>query len=246
MAEEKAAAVSTEDMNLINALTRTPLDAEQVYTFAVRLCDNRVDRDFERFDRAGLEKLAGLFVGKSGLLDHRWTADGQTARLYKTEVVDEPEVTTEAGEPGCFLKGWAYMVRTKDNEAMIAEIEGGIKKEVSVGCSVTSSVCSICGQKHYYCDHRGGKSYDGQLCYFTLKDPTDAYEWSFVAVPAQREAGVIKRMGGNYAAPEWGLDELCAKVAERLSEKSEPQKEEADISRARARLELEKQRFGGI
>ncbi|MGN1081060.1 MAG: hypothetical protein ACI4QV_03110, partial [Acutalibacteraceae bacterium] len=30
------------------------------------------------------------------------------------------------------------------------------------------------------------------LCYHTLKDPADAYEWSFVAVPAQRKAGVTK------------------------------------------------------
>jgi len=30
-----------------------------------------------------------------------------------------------------------------------------------------------------------------------LTDPTDAYEWSFVAVPAQREAGVIKRFSGK-------------------------------------------------
>jgi hypothetical protein len=34
----------------INRFARTPLTAEQVYCFAVRLCDNEVDRDFERFD----------------------------------------------------------------------------------------------------------------------------------------------------------------------------------------------------
>ena len=28
-----------------------------------------------------------------------------------------------------------------------------------------------------------------------LSDVTDAYEWSFVAVPAQRNAGVVKRFG---------------------------------------------------
>lgn len=245
MAEgSKPAAVSAEDMPLINALAKTPMEAEQVYTFAVRLCDNQIDRDHERFDRAGLEKLAELFVGKAGLLDHMWTVRGQTARLYKTEVVDEPEADTGAGEPGCYLKGWAYMVRTEDNAGMIAEIEGGIKKEVSVGCAVSGSVCSICGQKRYDCGHQGGKEYGGRLCYFTLKNPVDAYEWSFVAVPAQREAGVIKRMGGR-PAPEWGLDELTAKVADRLRA-AEPPLDEAEISRARARLELEKIRYGGM
>lgn len=50
--------------------------------------------------------------------------------------------------------------------------------------------CSICGKEN--CEHHGGERYDGKLCFFTLLDPVDAYEWSFVAVPAQRKAGVIK------------------------------------------------------
>ena len=32
------------------------------------------------------------------------------------------------------------------------------------------------------------------MCYTILRDAQDAYEWSFVAVPAQRQAGVIKGM----------------------------------------------------
>ena len=41
---------------------------------------------------------------------------------------------------------WAYMLRTEKNADLIAEIEGGIKKEVSVGCSVGRRVCSVCGE----------------------------------------------------------------------------------------------------
>ena len=37
--------------------------------------------------------------------------------------------------------------------------------------------------------------HSGQLCCTLLEEPTDAYEWSFVAVPAQREAGVTKAYG---------------------------------------------------
>ena len=135
---------------------------------------------------------------KCGIFDHQWTAMGQTARLYKTEVVDESSVTS-AGDSQCYLKGWAYMLRGEETEPLIAQIEAGIKKEVSVGCAVARSVCSICGQEAGRCAHRRGREYDGQLCYFTLEDPTDAYEWSFVAVPAQRSAGIIKskRYGGG-------------------------------------------------
>ena len=40
--------VGREDMILINRLSRAELTPEQVYTFALRLCDNEIDRDWER------------------------------------------------------------------------------------------------------------------------------------------------------------------------------------------------------
>lgn len=74
----------------INRLSRASLSAEEVYVFSLCLCDNEVDRDQERFPEKTLEQLAPLFVGKSGLFDHSWSARGQAARLYRTEVVREP------------------------------------------------------------------------------------------------------------------------------------------------------------
>lgn len=48
------------------------------------------------------------------------------------------------------------------------------------------------------CGHKKGRRYqkDGKktLCVHELDDATDAYEWSFVAVPAQRCAGVVKHL----------------------------------------------------
>lgn len=182
---------------LINRLTRAPLTAEQVYTFAVRLCDNEVDRDFERFDAQALSALGDLFVGKTGLFDHRWSAEGQTARIYKTELQREPGRTTAAGDGYCWLKGWAYLLRGEKNADLIAEIDAGIKKEVSVGCAVRRSVCSVCGADAGTCEHIRGREYGGTLCYTELRDPSDAYEWSFVAVPAQKDAGVVKKYTGT-------------------------------------------------
>ena len=193
--ETAAGLPGQQELEAINRLARTPLTAEQVYTFSLRLCDNEVDRDFERFDGAALERLGELFLGKSGIFDHQWSARGQTARIYRTEVVREPSMTTAAGDAYCWLKGWAYLLRAEKNADLIAEIEGGIKKEVSVGCSVRHSVCSICGAEGGGCQHVKGQVYDGKLCFTELREPADAYEWSFVAVPAQRSAGVLKRFG---------------------------------------------------
>ena len=64
--------LAEEELAAINQFSRRALTAEEVYTFAVRLCDNQTDRDQEYFDRPALEKLAELFVGKTGIFDHSW------------------------------------------------------------------------------------------------------------------------------------------------------------------------------
>ena len=57
MAEGKGVATE-EQMEAINAQARAELTAEQVYVFSLRLCDDQVDRDLERFDTASLPALA--------------------------------------------------------------------------------------------------------------------------------------------------------------------------------------------
>ena len=173
----------------INAQAKAQLNAEQVYVFSLRLCDDQVDRDFERFDTAALGTLAKLFIGKTGVVDHKWSADKQIARIFETQVVKEKGVS--------YIKAWAYIRRGGSNDEVIADIEAGIKKEVSVGCAMGMAVCSVCGSEYGTCGHMKGESYDGQICCAILKEPMDAYEFSFVAVPAQKDAGVLKALGGG-------------------------------------------------
>lgn len=182
------------DLEAIARYSRRKLATEEVYTFPLVLCDNDLDRDQECFTDEALEKLAVLFCGKTGIFDHDPRGEKQTARIYRCAVEEEPGRLNHRGEPYKALKAWAYMVRTAANADLILEIDGGIKKEVSVGCSVKSGTCSLCGanRKEQPCGHQPGKKYGGKLCYTLLEEPTDAYEWSFVAVPAQPAAGVTK------------------------------------------------------
>lgn len=78
------------DLELINKLTRRPLNAEEVYTFNVVLCDNDLDRDFEVLDLKCLYELKELFLGKTGIFDHDPKGSNQTSRIYFTEVVRDP------------------------------------------------------------------------------------------------------------------------------------------------------------
>ena len=176
-------------LEAINAQAKAAMTAEQVYVFSLRLCDDQVDRDMERFDTQALPGLAKLFIGKTGIVDHQWSAAKQVARIFAAEVVQEDRVS--------FIKAWAYIRRGGANEEVIADIEAGIKKEISVDCAMGRVVCSVCGSEYGSCGHVKGEHYEGQRCVAILKEPMDAYEFSFVAVPAQPNAGVLKALGGG-------------------------------------------------
>lgn len=204
---QKAASLSSQEiteaeLKAINKYTMTPLTADEVFTFKAVLCDNDVDRVFDQFTQKALQDMQKLFLGKTVIKDHRRSTDGQVARIYATELVQSSK-TMKSGELYTQLVAHCYMVRTANNADLIAEIKGGIKKEGSVGFAPASAICSICGTDNVksYCRHWPGKAYDkegGQeVCTFKLTGVKDAYEFSLVAVPAQRAAGVSKSYTGD-------------------------------------------------
>lgn len=187
----KALEADERALELINRQTLSPVKAEDVFLFRVRACDDQPDRDGERFTADCLEGLSRLFIGKTMIVDHNWTAKGQIGRVY--------DATVEEKDGAHALILSVYMLRSEQNAPVIADIEGGIRREVSVGCAVGKAVCSICGtdKTHAWCEHRGGEEYGGKTCVVELSDPADAYEVSFCAVPAQPAAGVTKKYGGE-------------------------------------------------
>lgn len=191
---EKSIGAENADLEKINQFTRSQFGTDELYIFSVILCNNDIDRDYERFSLNALKALKDLFVGKTGIFDHSMKAANQKARIFETELEEVHDKKTADGMSFYQLRAKAYMVRSDENKSLITEIEAGIKKEVSISCSAKSSTCSICGndKKHGICEHVNGKTYGDKLAFSVLDDISDAYEFSFVAVPAQREAGVTK------------------------------------------------------
>lgn len=139
-------------------------------------------------------------MGKTGIFDHNMKSKDQSARIYSARVVTDSSRKTADGEDYTYIEAKAYMVRTEKNKDLITEIDAGIKKETSVGCAVKNIRCSICGRniKTEGCEHKKGNVYGGKLCCYLLSEPSDAYEWSFVAVPAQKNAGIIKAFSPSH------------------------------------------------
>ena len=202
--------VTQQDIEKIREYTRKDIPADEIYVFPLILCDNEIDRDGEKFSSESLEKLAELFIGKTGIFDHNMSSKDQTARIFETEIIRDPSRRTADGEIYTCLSAKAYMLRSNKNKELIAEIDAGIKKETSVGCSVGNIKCSVCGKdmKRGECSHIKGRTYAGRKCFGILSDPLDAYEWSFVAVPAQRNAGVVKSYSPQTEEINGGIDEL--------------------------------------
>ena len=188
--------VSGEELEKINGYAREPLTEDKVFVFRVALCDNDIDRDGEKFSSGALRKLAELFNGRTGIFDHDPKSSKQTARIFDTWVETLPEKTTTDGEVYRRLMAKAYMVRTASNSDLIGEIQSGIKKEASISCTMGEKLCSVCGEDMHKggCDHKKGGEYGGKLCYHILDEPLEAYEWSFVAVPAQVQKNGTKSL----------------------------------------------------
>lgn len=215
--------VSEQELELINKYTRRVMSADEVYVFSVVLCDNDIDRDYERFTVESLFKLQELFVGKTGIFDHDPRVENQTARIIscKVEAVDGKKTAT--GDDYFRLVARAYLPKSEKNADLILSIDSGILKEVSVGCAVKQTLCSICSNdiNSVSCSHSKGQTYNNQLCYGELVYPYDAYEFSFVAIPAQKNAGVIKAFSKNIEEKKNMNDVISAlKKGEELMLKS--------------------------
>ena len=194
------------DLELINKHTIKPLTSDEVYTFKVQICDNDVDRVGDKMTDNFLEQVADNITGVTGLKDHDWSVENQLARLYDAEVVTDDNKLTVLGEPRKYVLGKAYTLsKYKD---YIDSINAGLLKETSISFESEGDVCSICGEPmikddcdigHCKNGHIAGHIYDSVVCYNKIDKLTDILEWSLVAVPCQRNAGIKNKNynGGN-------------------------------------------------
>ncbi|MEY8366093.1 hypothetical protein AALA22_10695 [Anaerovoracaceae bacterium 41-7] len=197
--------VGDSDLRKINKYTLSPISTDDVFVFKATIADNESDdRNGMPFNLKALQDLKKLYPGRTMLKDHSRRADNQVARVFDTELIQDANKLTDFGEIHTELIAKMYMVRTESNKDLIAEIIGGIKKEVSTSTVPKKMICNICGTDNMkeYCRHYPRRVYDvvdsetgksiKKRCMMILHGAKEAYELSFVAVPAQPRAGAHK------------------------------------------------------
>lgn len=185
-----------KDYALIKEFLPSDVKKSDIYVYSVRLCDNLLDREGEFFSSEALAQLNELLVGATGIYNHEWKSDNQHSRIYKTEVINEFGIKNESQEPYQYIVGYAYTLNSEKNRSLIDSINSGILKEVSIGFNYDKST-------PYQLEGLEANRID---------NITDVYEWSFVAVPAQRNAGVVKSFNKDKEVKPMELTEALAKL----------------------------------
>ena len=210
-----------EDFEIIKGLVPSgDIKQDELFTYKVVLCDNMVDRDFEMFSHKALENVAKLFKGVIGIEDHNPSVKNNHSRIYKTELVVDNSKQNDFGNDYESVVAYAYTLNNDKNKTLIDEINSGLKKEVSIGFENLTKVCSICGKSVWECDHIIGHKYDcdnnEKLCVGIIDSVDDAYEWSFVSIPAQRGAGITKNFKTVKEETHMDIKELSLEIAPKL------------------------------
>lgn len=156
--------VTPEDLALINLVAGknggNSLSEKEVYVFAVKVADNEVDACHEYFGIEALYQLADAIIGKV-CTDNRFDVK---PRIFRSQICGDGSSRTKNKEPLVWVKAYAYVVRTPQNEAMIANIEQSTERKVSFGCSINEIRCPICRGLYDECDHVGDKDRPKKLC----------------------------------------------------------------------------------
>jgi len=161
----------------VNKFSLRRLSSEEYVIFTLDLCHNQLDRHFSKFPNEELEKINKLVPGRPLMERHDLRGSLPRGVFFKSCLaVDNEKI---------YVRPKVYVLRLEENKSFIANIEGGIYRETSIGFTFTLPECSICGKDIRKCVHIPGKKYDSELCFYWLRDVQEVLEGSVVACGSQ-------------------------------------------------------------
>ena len=182
-------APTEEQLQKINQFTRRPFTADEVYIGQLRLANNAIDRDGERYNEEVLQHFNQTIVRKTFLLDHGKYDMGEkgVGKFFDSaiEAVSLDEAKSITGEdielPSgvtdvLFLSPWFYIPKEGVDPKTLVKIDAGVFDYASIGYRAERLV-PITDQK-------------GSILYYEYQGRGEATEGSLVYLGAQHGAGV--------------------------------------------------------
>ena len=174
---ETPAAEQDALLEAINRYTLRRLTLDEVAVFTLDLCHNQIDRHHSRFPDEELERISALVPGRPLMERHDLRGSLPRGTFFRSALHREGERLSVRPE--------VYVLRTADNAGFIANIEGGVYRETSIGFSFRTPECSVCGKDLRTCEHLPGRQYGGAACHFLMRGVIEVLEGSVVASGSQ-------------------------------------------------------------
>lgn len=155
------------------------IESTDVYVFECVLSDNRRDRDGDLVSTAALIQLGELLKNSTGLIEHEWNSDSAIGRIIDTEIEVHEDEQNEIGEPYAQLIGLCYILKNTD---LYEKVLAGVVEGISIAFTTAR------------------QSRRDDIDTNVIEEISDAYEWSLVAVPANKSAGIrhkFFKLGGR-------------------------------------------------
>lgn len=164
---------------IINKFANREHTADELLVGQMRLANNCIDRDNERFSEGMIQNFADTIVRKTLLLDHdRNVNRSAIGKFFDVDLEKIPlqQAIAETGEtlqpaPGVnevwFLSPWFYIPKKGISEQDLARLESGVFDFVSIGFSAELIVPITDGQgKTLFYEYQGqGAAREGSIVY---------------------------------------------------------------------------------
>lgn len=182
------AIIAPEQLAKIQKYLLVDVDPAQLYVRKMYLAHNAIDRDGERFSEAVLADFVITLPGKSLLIGHKWGDPGEG--IFFDVALEDMSLSTAVERTGEALKlpegvasvkllvAWFYTVKLPSTEDLLAKIDAGIARYVSISFSAADRVKATNEKTGEY--------------YYEYKTPAEALEGSLVWLGAQPGASIAK------------------------------------------------------
>lgn len=162
----------------INTFTKRPFTADELYIGQIRLANNCIDRDNERFSEFTVKGYVETAIRKTMMLDHSRSLQSAIGKFFDCELEKMP-LAQAIAETGAdlklpegmtevhFMSPWFYIPKKGLEERDLVKLEAGIFDFASIGFKTPYPVPIYDAQKNIlYYEYQGpGETREGSLVY---------------------------------------------------------------------------------